>query len=79
MIDVSVIVPVQNEAQTLTPFLVSLFAQDHAPSEVIVVDAGSTDSTNQILRTHAANGSLRPAPAAIRMAKKPITRSRVRR
>ena len=59
MIDVSVIVPVQNEAQTLTPFLVSLFAQDHAPSEVIVVDAGSTDSTNQILRTHAANGSLR--------------------
>jgi glycosyltransferase involved in cell wall biosynthesis len=42
---VSVIVPCYNAAAYLAAALDSILAQDHPPSEVIVVDDGSTDSS----------------------------------
>lgn len=52
--DVSVVVPIRNEAATLPAFLASLDQQDASPLELVLVDAGSTDSTPQILRQFAA-------------------------
>jgi glycosyltransferase involved in cell wall biosynthesis len=45
---VSVIVPSYNGAAFLSEALDSIFAQDPAPDEVILVDDGSTDSTAEI-------------------------------
>lgn len=52
--DVTVIVPVRNEADSLEPFLSSLLDQEVGPQELILVDAGSTDSSAQIIRERAA-------------------------
>jgi glycosyltransferase involved in cell wall biosynthesis len=41
----SVVIPVWNGARHLDETLASVFAQDHRPLEVIVVDDGSTDDT----------------------------------
>ena len=49
---VSVIVTVFNEAKTIKPLLDSLFEQSLAPSEIIVVDAGSSDGTAEILKQY---------------------------
>ena len=48
--DVAIIVPVRNEEASLVPFLDSLLAQDSAPREIIVCDAGSTDSSAALVR-----------------------------
>jgi glycosyltransferase involved in cell wall biosynthesis len=45
---VSVIVPVYNAEDFLAEALTSLFAQDYAPFEAIVVNDGSTDRTREI-------------------------------
>lgn len=45
----SFISTVFNEAQTVRPFLSSLFEQTHLPDEIVIVDAYSTDGTYQIL------------------------------
>jgi glycosyltransferase involved in cell wall biosynthesis len=45
---VSVIVPVYNGESFLAEALTSLFTQDYAPFEAIVVDDGSTDRTREI-------------------------------
>ena len=45
----SVLVPVYNEEENIERLLVSIYAQDLAPSRVIVFDDGSTDSTPKIL------------------------------
>lgn len=45
MLPVSVIIPARNEASNLGRLLASLQAQTDPPAEIIVVDAGSTDST----------------------------------
>src|SRR5579864_2467986 len=48
--EISLIVPVRNEAATLGSFLDSL-SQSVAPLEMIFVDAGSTDDSAQLLRS----------------------------
>ena len=50
MNSISVIIPSYNRAHLLPRCLDSVIAQDHAPCEIIVVDDGSTDSTQTLLR-----------------------------
>lgn len=52
--DASLILTVLNEAQGLSTFLASLSAQTVLPSEIVVVDGGSTDETVAILSDWAA-------------------------
>jgi glycosyltransferase involved in cell wall biosynthesis len=47
---ISVVIPAYNAAAFLAPTLESIFAQDHRPIEVILVDDGSTDDTLAIAR-----------------------------
>ena len=47
MIDVSVIIPTFNRSQMLSRALSSVARQRQLPSEVIVVDDGSTDDTRR--------------------------------
>ena len=47
---VSVIIPTYDRADLLRESLVSVFAQTHPPAQVIVVDDGSTDHTDAVLR-----------------------------
>lgn len=49
--DVSVVIPARNEAERLPRLLAALAEADPAPTEVIVVDDGSTDATAHIART----------------------------
>jgi glycosyltransferase involved in cell wall biosynthesis len=50
---VAIVVPVRNEADNLSDLLDDLSRQVPAPREVIVVDAGSTDGTRQLLEQRA--------------------------
>jgi glycosyltransferase involved in cell wall biosynthesis len=52
--DVSLVVPVRNEAQTLPALFDSIRRQTHRPVEVILVDGGSTDATVKVARELAA-------------------------
>lgn len=49
---ISLVITVFNEAETIKSLLDSLFEQSLPPSEIIVVDAGSTDGTLEILRQY---------------------------
>ncbi len=51
---VSIIVPARNEEHNLPALLSSLATQAPKPSEVIVVDDGSTDRTAEVARQHGA-------------------------
>ena len=51
--EVSIVVPVRNEADTLHEFLRSLLRQCVAAHEFVFVDAGSTDATSAVLYEHA--------------------------
>lgn len=53
--DVSLVVPVRNEEDSLPALLDSIRRQTHAPSEVILVDGGSTDETVKVAREMAAS------------------------
>ena len=46
---VSVIIPAYNAAKTIAKTLQSVFDQDYASIEIIVVNDGSTDDTEQVL------------------------------
>ena len=46
---VSVVIPTYNRAHTITRALESVLGQTHRPTEIIVVDDGSSDNTLQIL------------------------------
>lgn len=53
---VSVIVPVRNGARFVAEALQSVIAQDWHPREILVVDAGSTDGSREIVRQYAPAG-----------------------
>lgn len=50
----SLIVPVRNEAETLPTFLASILVQKVQPFEIVLVDAGSTDSSAAIMHEYQA-------------------------
>lgn len=50
---VSIIICSHNRAQLLKETLDSVFAQIHAPVEIIVVDDGSTDNTSELMKSFA--------------------------
>jgi cellulose synthase/poly-beta-1,6-N-acetylglucosamine synthase-like glycosyltransferase len=52
--DVTLVVPIRDEAATLPIFLKSLDGQQVLPKELILVDAGSTDATRHVLEEYAA-------------------------
>lgn len=47
---VSVIVPVKNEAASIRALLQGLLSQTHRPTEIVIADGGSTDHTKEIIR-----------------------------
>ena len=47
---ISVVIPTYNRYEVLKRALTSVFAQTYQPSEVIVIDDGSTDETSQIIQ-----------------------------
>jgi glycosyltransferase involved in cell wall biosynthesis len=49
---VAVVVPVLDEAESLPALLADLAAQEPPVPEVVIVDAGSTDGTLELLRAH---------------------------
>lgn len=50
--NISVVIPTHNRAHTMARALDSVLAQTLLPSEVIVVDDGSTDTTSELLSRH---------------------------
>lgn len=51
MNDISVIIPTYQHAATIGACIRSLLSQTEQPSQIIVVDDGSTDSTRELVRT----------------------------
>ncbi|HEV8131164.1 MAG TPA: glycosyltransferase [Acidobacteriota bacterium] len=52
--EVSVVIPVRNEAESLEELIASLKAQTYPPAEIVIVDGGSTDGTIALARRLAA-------------------------
>lgn len=52
--EVSVVVPVLNEAQTIGSLIEALLRQTRPPTEIVIADGGSVDSTRSILSDFAA-------------------------
>ena len=48
--NICVEIPVKDEAKGLERLILSILAQNPQPDEVVVVDAGSTDGTLQIIK-----------------------------
>jgi glycosyltransferase involved in cell wall biosynthesis len=48
----SCIVPTLNEIDTISNFIISLHSQDYRPIELLVVDGGSTDGTEETVKRH---------------------------
>ena len=53
--EVSLVIPVRDEAASIEQLLASIGAQTHEPDEVVIVDGGSRDGTLKILREARAN------------------------
>jgi glycosyltransferase involved in cell wall biosynthesis len=49
---VSVVIPAYNAERYLPEALASVFSQSHVPDEIIVVDDGSTDGAEELVRKH---------------------------
>jgi glycosyltransferase involved in cell wall biosynthesis len=56
MTSISVVIPLYNKAPHIAKTLESVLRQDSAPDEIIVVDDGSTDGSDQIVERLAAGG-----------------------
>ena len=52
---VSVIVPTYNRADLICETLGSVFAQTYRPIEILVIDDGSTDNTEEVVKSYLAN------------------------
>ena len=52
MKEISVVIPAYNHGRFLREAIDSVLAQTYAPLEIIVVDDGSTDDTEQIVRSY---------------------------
>src|ERR1700730_4269067 len=50
LLDVSVVMPLRNEAQSLPFVIAGLQQQTYAPAEVVLIDGGSTDDTVALAR-----------------------------
>ena len=50
--DVTVVIPVKNEARSIEALLDALFAQTMAPTEICVTDGGSTDGTVELIQRY---------------------------
>lgn len=50
MMDIAVIIPMYNGAKWIQATIESIFAQSHLPSEIIIVDNNSTDSSIEIVK-----------------------------
>ena len=55
-LQISLIIPVRNEEESLARLVASIRAQTRRPDEVILVDGGSTDRTVELARSLAAEG-----------------------
>jgi glycosyltransferase involved in cell wall biosynthesis len=55
-IDISVVIPVFNARETISPAIESALEQTYPPLEVIVVDDGSTDGTGELVTTRYGDG-----------------------
>ena len=58
MNDISIIIPIFNEALSLNTLLNCISNQSISPKEVIFVDSGSTDSSNEIITNFINNNHL---------------------
>ena len=72
MVDVSVIIPTYNSAHYVTTAVESVLAQTVPATEIIVIDDGSTDATESVLRR------FRPAVSYIKQANGGVSRARNR-
>jgi|ERR1700741_4834279 len=54
---VSVVIPVRNEENSIRELLDSLLTQTRPPDEIVITDGGSTDATPQIIEEYIANGA----------------------
>lgn len=66
---VSVVIPAWNAERFLPATLESVFAQDHRPLQVIVVDDGSTDGTAEVAARHPEVEVVRIAHAGVMAAR----------
>ena len=71
--NVSVIATLYNEAGTVEGLIDSLLAQTRPPDEIVVVDAGSTDGTRQILQRYADEGA--PLRVLVRQGNRSVGRN----
>jgi glycosyltransferase involved in cell wall biosynthesis len=54
--EISVIVPVRNEEETIQNLLDGLLAQTRMPNEIVITDGGSTDATPEIIEDYFRRG-----------------------
>src|ERR1700741_4408736 len=54
---VSVVIPVRNEENSIRELLDSLLTQTRPPDEIVITEGGSTDATPQIIEEYIANGA----------------------
>ena len=55
--EISVVVPALNEEDSIRVLLENLLSQTHKPTEVVITDGGSTDSTREIVEEFIAAGA----------------------
>ncbi len=56
-IEISVIIPVRNEADSIRGLLDSLLSQTLKPAEIVITDGGSTDATPEIISEYVNRGA----------------------